>query len=260
MSGRQHVKTGTLAATATARAMPPGIKMRSRLMLHWAQIAIEQERLALEARERLEHEYAASLDVRQMAVELHAAMIGIAACAHSLDALYAELAELVGPDTLAKWAETRRPGRWAEVAGILEISFDVDVGRWRSPLRMLFVERRNPAIHPKAKDKTPEKHPALPTHVASEYVTYSVESTQESVGLLMEILLTCVDAPKPLVETWASDARAPVQDLKRLRSAADGQTGRPSPPRARPHHIRDSRPSRRGECSGPSIATRARSH
>jgi len=143
--------------------MPIGIKMRSRLMLHWAMIAIDQERVARKARERLEREHAASLDATQMAAELHAAMIGIAACAHSLDALYTELAELVGPDTLAEWEETRRGGRWAEVAGILALSFDVDVDQWRPRLRTLFVGRRNPVIHPKAKDKTPEKHPTLPT-------------------------------------------------------------------------------------------------
>jgi hypothetical protein len=62
MRGREHVKTGTVAAEATASAMTPGIKMRSRLMLHWAQIAIEKEQLAREAQKRLEQEYAASLD------------------------------------------------------------------------------------------------------------------------------------------------------------------------------------------------------
>jgi hypothetical protein len=221
MTGRQHVKTGTLAASATAQAMPIGIKMRSRLMLHWAMIAIDQERVARKARERLEREHAASLDATQMAAELHAAMIGIAACAHSLDALYTELAELVGPDTLAEWEETRRGGRWAEVAGILALSFDVDVDQWRPRLRTLFVGRRNPVIHPKAKDKTPEKHPTLPTQVAAEYVVYSIESAEESVDLLIGILSTCVDAPKPVVEKWANDARAPVEHLKKLRSAAD---------------------------------------
>jgi hypothetical protein len=54
MTGRQHVKTRTLAASATAQAMPIGIKMRSRLMLHWAMIAIDQDRVARKARERLE--------------------------------------------------------------------------------------------------------------------------------------------------------------------------------------------------------------
>jgi hypothetical protein len=156
-----------------------------------------------------------------MTAELHAAMIGIAACAHSLDALYTELAELVGPDTLTEWEETRRGGRWAEVAGILALSFDVDVDQWRPRLRTLFVGRRNPVIHPKAKDKTPEKHPTLPTLVATEYVVYSIESAEESVDLLIEILSTCVDAPKPVVEKWANDARAPVEHLKKLRSAAD---------------------------------------
>jgi hypothetical protein len=221
MTGRQHVKTGTLAASATAQAMPIGIKMRSRLMLHRAMIAIDQERVARKARERLEREHAASLDATQMTAELHAATIGIAACAHSLDALYTELAELVGPDTLAEWEETRRGGRWAEVAGILALSFDVDVDQWRPRLRTLFVGRRNPVIHPKAKDKTPEKHPTLPTQVAAEYVVYSIESAEESVDLLIEILSTCVDAPKPVVEKWANDARAPVEHLKKLRSAAD---------------------------------------
>jgi hypothetical protein len=221
MTGRQHVKTGTLAASATAQAMPIGIKMRSRLMLHWAMIAIDQERVARKARKRLEREHAASLDATQMTAELHAAMIGIAACAHSLDALYTELAELVGPDTLAEWEETRRGGRWAEVAGILALSFDVDVDQWRPRLRTLFVGRRNPVIHRKAKDKTPEKHPTLPTQVAAEYVVYSIESAEESVDLLIEILSTCVDAPKPVVEKWANDARAPVEHLKTLRSAAE---------------------------------------
>jgi hypothetical protein len=74
-------------------------------------------------------------------------------------------------------------------------------------------------IHPKAKDKTPEKHPALPTNVAAEHVVYSTESTDESVNLLIEILSTCVDAPNPGLEKWANDARASVEYLKTLRSA-----------------------------------------
>jgi hypothetical protein len=221
MSGRVHVKTGTLAAGAVASAAPIGIKMRSRLMLHWGHIALEQERIARNARARLGQEHAASLDTRQMAVELHAAMIAIAACAHSLDALYSELAELVGPDTLAQWERTRRGGRWAAVAGILELSFAVDVDPWRPRLRTLFEERRNPAIHPKAKDKTPKKHPTLPTNVAAEYVTYSIESTVESIDLLIEILSACVNSPKPGLEKWADDARGPVEQLKKDRSARE---------------------------------------
>jgi hypothetical protein len=201
--------------------MPVEIKMRSRLMLHWAQVAIRQERLAREARERLERQYAASLDASEMTDEVHAALVGIAACAHSLDALYAELAELVAPETLAEWEGKRRGGRWAEIAGILELSLRVAADPWRPRLKTLFVEGRNPAIHPKAKDKGPVKHPALGVNVAAEYLIYSIESAKASVDLLLEILSVCVDAPKPAVEKWANDARAPVEDLERRRSKPD---------------------------------------
>jgi hypothetical protein len=43
-------------------------------------------------------------------LELQPAMIAIAACAHSLDAVYAELAECVAPKTLAAWENVRRRG------------------------------------------------------------------------------------------------------------------------------------------------------
>ena len=115
------------------------IAMRTRLMLHWAEVAIEQERLAREAREQLTRAHGAGETLR-LSDELHPAMIAVAASAHSLDALYAELAELIGPETLAQWDEMRRGGRWAEIAGILELSFDVSVDAWRPRLRTLFVE------------------------------------------------------------------------------------------------------------------------
>ena len=70
----------------------------------------------------------------RMTAELHAAMVAVSACAHSLDALYAEIAELVGPETLSKWEKVRRPGRWAEVAGVLGLAFDIDLAHWRPPL------------------------------------------------------------------------------------------------------------------------------
>lgn len=193
--------------------------MRTRLMLHWAEVAIEQERLAREAREQLTRQHGAGETLR-LGDELHPAMIAVAASAHSLDALYAELAELIGPETLAQWDEMRRGGRWAEIAGILELSFDVSVDAWRPRLRTLFVERRNPAIHAKAKPKPVAKHPTLPVNVASEYLTYSVETTKESLDLLLEILSRCVEAPKLPVEAWANDARKPIARLKELRASA----------------------------------------
>jgi hypothetical protein len=211
----QTVSTGIAGEVNTASEIT--IATRTRLMLHWAEVAIEQERSAREAREQLERDHAAGENLR-LSTELHPAMIAVAACAHSLDALYAELAEHVGPETLVKWEETRRGGRWAEIAGVLELSFAVEVDPWRSRLRTLFVDRRNPAIHPKAKFKPAAKHPTLPTNVAAEYVVYSIESAKESLDLLLEILSACIAAPRPALEAWANDAREPVERLNELRA------------------------------------------
>jgi hypothetical protein len=212
----QIVTTGP--ATERDTAMPVSIAMRTRMMLHWAQIAVEQEHLARRARRELERQHAAD-ESPSLRKELRPAMIAVAASAHALDALYAELAELVGPETLATWETSRRGGRWAEIAAILELSFVVDVDPWRPRLKTLFVERRNPVVHPKANLKPVVKHPALPSNVAAEYVTYSVESAQESLDLLLEILSTCAESPRPALEEWAKDARRPIEELSDVRGA-----------------------------------------
>jgi hypothetical protein len=187
-------------------------------MLHWAEIAIEHERLASRAREEIERLHAAG-GTPPLGEELHPAMVAVAASAHSLDALFAELAELVGTDTIAEWEQIRRRERWAQIAGILEFAFNVNVEPWRSRLRTLFVERRNPVVHPKAKFKPVAKHPTLQVNVSSEYVTYSIESARESVALLIEILSTCVEVPRPATEAWANDARSPIERLRGLRAS-----------------------------------------
>jgi hypothetical protein len=190
-------------------------------MFHWADAAVEHERRAREGREQVLRDHAAA-DTPRMTAELHAAMVAVSACAHSLDALYAELAELVGPETFADWEKIRRPGRWAEVAGIIGLAFDVDVADWRPRLRSLF-KLRNDAVHPKVRFESPQKHPALPVNVASEYLLFSVESATESVDLLLEILATCADAPRTeLTEAWARDAVAPIKRLTDVRAAESG--------------------------------------
>jgi hypothetical protein len=192
------------------------IKIRTRLVIHWATIAIEQERLAREGRDRLLANFKPA-EGSDLTIEHYPAMISVAACSHSLEALYSELAELVTPETLAKWEKRRRGGRWAQIAAMLELSIDVDVARWRSSLRTLFEERRNPVVHPKSRLQDPAPHPALPINVAPEYRIYSIETATESVDLLLDILSAFVESPKPAVEQWAKDQRAWVERLRGLR-------------------------------------------
>ena len=215
--GRTHVKAGTLAPTAAAWAGPASVLVRTRFVFLWAEVAIEQEQLAREGRAQLERAHATREEPFNMRAELQPAMIAVAACAHSLDALYAELAEQVEPETPPK--RKQRRGRWAKIADVLELSVNADVDEWRVRLRKLFQTLRNPAVHPNTKDEPPVRHPVLPTNVPPAYAIYCVESVKESVDLLLEILSTCVEIPRPSIEAWATDSRPVVAQLNELRAS-----------------------------------------
>jgi hypothetical protein len=190
------------------RGMPATFEIRTRPMIRWAEVAIEHERLAREARERLVSDHAAGRAF-DLARELRPAMVAVAACAHSLDSLCFEFLEFVGP--------ARAQRRFEEIASALERSADVsDLRDWRSRLGLLF-HRRDEAVHPERKTSRPLRHPGLPIRVAREYRDYSVESASESVDLLLDVLTACVESPKPAVEQWAGDARASVERLRGLR-------------------------------------------
>jgi hypothetical protein len=213
--GRTHVKAGT--ATAAAWAGPASVLVRTRFVFLWAEVAIEQELRAREGRAQLERVHATREEPFNMRAELQPAMIGVAACAHSLDALYAELAELVEPETPTK--RKHRRGRWARIADVLALSVNADVHEWRPRLRKLFEKLRNPAVHPNATDERPVPHPVLPTNVPPAYAVYCVESVKESVDLLLEILSTCVRSPRPSIEAWARDSRPVIAQLNEFRGS-----------------------------------------
>jgi hypothetical protein len=143
-------------------------------------------------------------------------MIGTTACASSLDALYSELAEHVAPLTLAQWESDVRSGgggRRAEVAAVLKLALDVDTEPWKQRLRTLYDDLRNPAVHPKVKPKPAVPHPVLGSTAPEEYATYTVEAVTESVDLLVEILATCLEHPRPSIEAWVADSQGVVGQL-----------------------------------------------
>ena len=151
--------------------------------------------------------------------ELHPAMIGIAACAHALDALYAELAELIDGDALKERAKRIRGGRWTYVAAALELAVDRDVGPWRPRIKKLFKHLTRPGRAPEREGRASGPHPVLEAAAAPVYAKFTVEAVRDSVDLLLEILSACVEAPKPQVEAWAKDSRLLVERLK-ARAAA----------------------------------------
>jgi hypothetical protein len=99
-------------------------------MLHWSDIAIEQEAAARVAR----HEIAALAEERigfgkglPFERELKSSMMAIAASAHALDALYGEIRDLAVPTELyARWNESRpaRPRRRSSTASGCRLPID----------------------------------------------------------------------------------------------------------------------------------------
>ena len=79
-------------------------------MLHWAEVAIEQERRAREAREQLERDHAAGENLR-LSIELHPAMIAVAASGSTMRGFKAALHDdhrLRPPRRLARPTLVRR--------------------------------------------------------------------------------------------------------------------------------------------------------
>jgi hypothetical protein len=193
------------------------IKIQTRLMLHWARISVEQERLAREGRaalaEQAEEARRRGEDLHlELDREMHPAMIAVAGAAHALEALYGEIRGLVQPESVEAWERVRQHGRWAEVQGALVLGFEVEPERWHSELGHLF-KLRNDVVHPKTALKEAKQHP-LGVNTAPEYVAYSAEGAARVVALLLDVLTTCVDVPREPLREWADVARAAVKALR----------------------------------------------
>jgi hypothetical protein len=191
------------------------------MLLHWSDIAVEQERLACAARRELESEVEeakASGKALELTRELHPSLIAIAAASHALDALYGELRDLaLPPKTAAKWKEDPRsgPSRPLKLQEALKHGFHISAQQWRTELEALF-ELRDGVVHPELVFRESEPHP-LGVNTAPEYVVYDCERAKEAVDLLFEILETCAGRPKPELEQWANDLRPSLERLKAAR-------------------------------------------
>jgi hypothetical protein len=210
-------------ATATASAPPPGVAMSTRMLLHWADVAIEQERLARAARRQLEQEVEEAKATGKglnLTLELRPSLIAIAAVTHALDALYGELRDIALPaHVAAKWRENPRSGppRQRKLLEALKHGFSIRSGTWQTKLDELF-DLRDAAVHPETLFRATEPHP-LGVSTAQEYVAYRCETATEAIDLLFEILETCGSKQKPALNPWAGDLRPSLERLKKARSS-----------------------------------------
>jgi hypothetical protein len=133
------------------------VKVRTRLLQAWTEIAVRSEHEALEARSALTGEAAAGKGL-ELQRERNPSMVAIAASAHALEGLYGELLADVAPPNLAEWERNSKKGIARRVVTAVGYGFDVDVSRWGSDIKKLF-ELRNQLVHPRAKFAPPIPHP-----------------------------------------------------------------------------------------------------
>lgn len=217
------VKAG--AAGAKVSAPTPGVAVQTRPMLHWADIAVGQERLAHTARRELTlaaRREAATPTGRglELSLELRPSMMAITSAAHALDSLYGEVRDLALPsETATLWRESPRTGppRSRKVNEVLKQGFTIGrADRFEGRLDTLF-QLRDQAVHPETGFNPPTPHP-LGVGAAREYVVYRCEEASMAVDLLIEILDLCAHQPKPALEAWAKNLARSVDRLRAKRA------------------------------------------
>ena len=223
--GREPVVYEKSGAIMAGSAVEASVSIGARMLLHWSDIAVEQERLAWAARRALESEVEetkASGKGLELGRELHPSLIAIAAASHALDALYGEIRDLaLPPEIAAKWKEDPRsgPSRALKLHEALKHGFEISAQKWRTELEALF-ELRDGAVHPELVFRESAPHP-LGVNTAAEYVGYCCEKATKAVDLLFEILEMCAGQPKPALKTVGGRSpavtRAPQDRPKRHR-------------------------------------------
>ncbi len=201
-------------ATARVEALPAEIRLRSHLWMFWTRVALQHETMAKAARQELQQATPEARSGVMLENEADAALVAITAAAFALEAITRELDELVAipAATLQAWRQ-KPPSADKQVLEVLKLAVDPRglVAAWTRELAWLF-EVRGGAVHYRGVDEPPKAHP-VGMSVAVAQVTYSSENATRAVDLLVGILETCRDKPKPPVRAWSRDMRQIIDEL-----------------------------------------------
>ncbi|MDG5807912.1 hypothetical protein P9869_35750 [Streptomyces ossamyceticus] len=153
--------------------------------------------------------------------EFDAALVAVAASAHTLDALYGS----VVPESRRAELKAKRIPRRSAIREGLKLVFATGPRNtpWVDEFKWLF-DLRDAAVHHGEKPQETVPHPDLGTHTGPEYVAYSTKSADRAVELMLDVLRMCVDHPKPKAPTtrpqaptadqWAEGNKPVVTDLE----------------------------------------------
>lgn len=204
----------------------PNAIVRTYLWYVWAEIAVDNERLALTARGAIEAE---GRQVDLVETEMKTCLVAITAAGHSLDSLQLALVELgqVPEDKLKRWRE-RGPKQQAKVAATLNLTFSE--GRFGAALERnldWLYGLRNTAVHNQAPEGSIVFHPVFGTRTTPARVRYSVENASRAVEILLGILRTATtqsEVDAPATQEWSRSWRPGVSEIagRRVGTSARG--------------------------------------
>jgi hypothetical protein len=191
----------------------------------WGEIAVEREGTARTARADLVAQHRRGQEpAPAMLTELLASMVAISAAAHALDALYGQL---VTPEIKAAGpGDDQR--REAHIRECLKRRFDTGKRdrEWVSRFKRLF-DLRDAAVHAKVELLPAVPHPSGVSNAGQVNADYSAEEAVKAVDLMLDVLNTCVQNPKPSEaegKKWAADHGPAVQTLTtKLRVSRDAR-------------------------------------
>jgi hypothetical protein len=170
-------------AGGVAQAFAPSVLLKSNLWSNWSYIAVDHAGTARAEREALIKAWAGEhKDTSPMLAETNASLVAIGAVAFAIEAFHADVAPLVGRSADTRVARGKQ-------RGYLLDTFRHNLkaaNRWQKDLNFVF-DLRDDAVHFIGINNPPEMHPAIPTNVAREHVTFSVESAERSVAFLVRV-------------------------------------------------------------------------
>jgi hypothetical protein len=171
------------------------------LWIYWARIATEHlrearhERLKMIALNRAEIDQGIQFG-EALGRETRASMVSISAAAHALDAFYGATKNEVVSDVLKAAWRKKRPKRHRVIVETLKLGIAVGphVKTWMEEFAWL-DNVRDAALHLEERTVDSVPHPTG-TSTAPENVTYSMESAERAVKLMLDILTACQRNPK----------------------------------------------------------------
>jgi hypothetical protein len=122
-------------------ASPVTVQIKSHLWIDWAEVAIESEASARNARQET-YPQDVSIGLR---AEKHGGMVAVSACEHALDALYRELRDVITlPASLIQAWAAAGPARLSRILVTLKLGFALSKAQAKWPQRFeeLFDRRK----------------------------------------------------------------------------------------------------------------------